>query len=57
MMEAGGKLERFAVLGRALMDVVRKIIVHRNDDNIQCAVRVLKVGGGFGGASSNATDG
>ncbi|XP_076812597.1 uncharacterized protein LOC143459363 isoform X1 [Clavelina lepadiformis] len=41
--KVGGKLERIAVLGRGTFGVVRKLIDHPNDDNIQCAIRVLKL--------------
>ena len=38
-----GKSERFAVLGRGTFGVVGKLVNHPNDENIQCAIRVLKV--------------
>nr|CAB3262108.1 uncharacterized protein LOC100178001 [Phallusia mammillata] len=44
MMERpSGKLERFAILGRAILGVMEKLIKHANDENIQCVVRVLKL--------------
>lgn len=43
MERPSGKLERFAILGRAILGVIEKLITYPNDDNLQCAIRVLKV--------------
>ena len=44
MLESRDGLERFAVLGRGTLGVVRKLVDHPNDANLQCSIKVLKVG-------------
>jgi len=38
-----GMLENISVLGRAVLDIVMKLIEYPTDANVQCAVQVLQV--------------